>query len=148
MNLSVYLADYAQGAPGQKAHVIGLGWTKTTTPLPPHAVILLLDLDVEELAQEHTTKVELLNEDGQPARDEEGKAIRIDATFQSNASEGSQPDVVVPIAINIAGGMPLEPGMYGWRVEMNGEHRDGWTRRFTVADPPPPAVPDDSHDLI
>jgi hypothetical protein len=47
----------------------------------------------------------------------------------------------MPLTLNIPGGIPLEPGIYEWRVEVDGFERATAIEAFIVsagALPPPP----------
>jgi hypothetical protein len=68
VRVSLLLADSAQADQSGKVHALGLGWTTTTTPLPPFALVIFLDIDWDETNQPHNLRCELLSEDGEPVR--------------------------------------------------------------------------------
>ncbi len=51
MRIHLLLADSAQADPTGKVHALGLGWTVTSTPTPPAALIATIWVDWTEANQ-------------------------------------------------------------------------------------------------
>lgn len=122
MKAQIYLADFAQGSPGQKVHSIGLGWTQVSTPLPSHSVLILLDVPPEELGESVKISAWLADEKGNQQCDQQGAAIELQAEISTQQAENAAGvSTVAPIAVNLGSGLPLEPGEYRWKVELRGQ---------------------------
>jgi hypothetical protein len=139
VNVHVLMADFAQVAGDGKLNAIGAGWTTTHTPLPPHAVIIWIDLSQAEIAERHQVEATLLDVTGQPVvapGAESDQPYRVMAQFDAVARSGVTTGATVPVIFNIGPGLPLGPGSYEWHVTVDGEHLDGWSREFVVGPNP------------
>jgi hypothetical protein len=60
--------------------------------------------------------------------------LQVQATVEvgrpAGIPEGS--DVDHNIAINLAAGLPLQPGRHAWRLSVNGTHDEAWSAPFFV----------------
>ena len=87
MDAQLLLADSAQVAPESgKVYALGLGWTATVTPLPPQAVIILVDVDWDETNVQHEAVVRLVDADGRPVTvsgPDGDHQIEVQARFES-----------------------------------------------------------------
>jgi hypothetical protein len=123
--VSLLLADSAQADPSGKVHGLGLGWTTTTTPLPPFALVIFLDIDWDETNQPHKLRCELLSEDGEPVV-VPGPFGEQPVAVEVQAEAGRPPGAIhgtaarIPFAVNVGFGTPLSPGRYQWRVSVEG----------------------------
>ena len=70
MRIHLPLADSAQPDPTGKVHALGIGWTVTSTPTPPAALIAMIWVDWTEANQK-------FNLAGSPV-DGDGKVIDVD----------------------------------------------------------------------
>lgn len=62
MKATVLVADAAQAVDG-KIYALGLGWSHVGTPTPPHALIILLDVDWNETNHRFQLRAELVDSD-------------------------------------------------------------------------------------
>lgn len=126
MKVAIYLADYAQADDKGKINTIGLGWTTIGTPLPPFAVVVIIDLDWTESNVPHEVKCQLLTEDGSPV-ETTGPVGQQPVEFGARVETGRPPGAIhgtsqrMPLAVNLGGGIPLAPGRYEWRVTITGQ---------------------------
>lgn len=147
MRFSLFLADFAQTDEKGKINAIGLSWTNITTPLPPFAVVIVVDIDWSETNQPHRVTCELLDDDGQPVR-VQGPVGAQPLRFEMQVEAGRPPRTIhgtafrSALAVNVGGGMPLAPGRYQWRVSVDGFHEATTTESFVVnAEPNAPVAP-------
>lgn len=124
MKLRLLLADSAQVGESNKVSALGIGWTRTITPTPPLAVIVLIDMDSREAGKKHQLVIELCDQDGKPvvlAGGSDGvpeSGVRIGAEITGDAA----PDLVegeslrLAAAVQLGPGIPLSPGVYRFQV--------------------------------
>jgi hypothetical protein len=114
-------ADSASG----KLHMLGAGWTVTSSPTAPHAVALMIQVRWDRTNQELPVRVELLTQDGQavtipgptgpqPIISE----IKLEAGRPPGIASGSTLNTA--LAVNVAA-LPLSPGRYEWRATVDGD---------------------------
>lgn len=145
MRVSLFLADYAQSDDKGKINAIGLAWTNILTPLPPFAVVLIIDIDWSETNQPHRVDCELLDDDGQ-AVTVQGPLGAQPLRFEMQVEAGRPPRTIhgtafrSVMAVNVGGGMPLPAGRYQWRASVKGFDEATATESFLVADAPQPRV--------
>ncbi|GAA1022086.1 MULTISPECIES: DUF6941 family protein [Amycolatopsis] len=135
MRVNVLLGDSAQVDVGGKAHVLGMGWTKTGVPTGPMAVVVLISLDDEaEVTKPHDVVIKLM--------DQRGEVVDLSAVgarrMEFEAKIEPRPDVqvelpsVAPIAIQLVG-LQLSPGeSYVWQVDVDGRSESAWSASFTT----------------
>lgn len=128
MKITVLLADAGQSDASGKTHVLGLGWTVVDAPTSqPMAIVVLVGFDgQDEAAGSHEIVLRLVNDDGSPVKllDIDGPvvikaAVHVDVRADARAS----PDAPAtgPLIVNVAPGLPLEPGKrYRWVAEVDG----------------------------
>jgi hypothetical protein len=151
VRVSLFLADYAQSDDKGKVNAIGLAWTNIQTPLPPFAVVLIVDIDWSETNEPHRVTCELLNDDGQPV-EVQGPVGAQPLRFEMQVEAGRLPRTIhgtafrSALAVNVGGGMPLPAGRYQWRASVAGFEAATATESFVVNDlpqgprPQPPAA--------
>jgi len=113
-------ADVATG----KIHMLGAGWTHTTSPPGPHAVALLIQVPWDRTNQKLPLRVELLTDDG--------KAVTVpgptgpqpllnEAELEVGRPPGIAPGSTLSaaFALNVAS-LPLPTGRYQWRATVDG----------------------------
>jgi hypothetical protein len=126
MKISLLLADAAQAdAASGKVNALGLGWRQCQTPTPAFTLVLFLDIDWDETNKQHKLKCQLLTTDGDPvivAGPQGPQRILFEAAAEAGRPPGSihGTSVRMPLTLNIPAGIPLEPGIYEWRVEVEG----------------------------
>lgn len=149
MKATVLVADSAEVVNG-KVYALGLGWDNISTPTPPHAVVILLDVEWTETNRQFHMRAELVDQDMQPVvipTPLGEQPIAIEARLEVGRPPGLPhgTSVRVPFAAGV-GPLSLTPGhRYVWRVAIDGQHQEGWSESFTVraypAQPGPPPQP-------
>jgi hypothetical protein len=132
------LSDYAQVADG-KLTVVGGGWSLTGPEPVPFGIALLIQVPWDRANQRHLMRLELVDADGQPVlvdSDEEGEQPIVffdDLPFEVGRPPGLKPGTYLdfPVAVNSAP-LPLEPGLYEWRLTIDDEADPDWRLPFTV----------------
>jgi len=138
MEAVLLLADAAVTDPGNKVHALGLGWTVTSTPTPPAALIALVKVPWTATNQPHRAVLRMLDADGRPVLlpGPDGDAsIEIVSDFEVGRPPGLPigTDIDVPLVVTLGLGMPLAPdARYVWQLEIDGEVKDGWSVPFSV----------------
>ena len=149
MKANLILADFAQADGTGKIGALGIGWSTTTTPTPPHAVVVLLKVGWNETNRPHKLELTLLTADGHQAVMTPGLVgphpLSVEATFEVgrpvDIPEGS--DIDHNLAINVGAGLSLEPNTrYEWRLTIDSVHREEWIAPFFVR--PVPALAGDT----
>jgi hypothetical protein len=143
MKISVFLADAAQSdTQSGKVHALGLGWRQCQTPTPAFALVVFLDIDWDETNKRHKLTCRLLDTDGEPVTvPSPGGPQRIQ--FEAAAEAGRLPGAIhgtpvrMPLTLNIPAGIPLEPGIYEWRVEVEGFEQATAVEAFIAVGPTP-----------
>lgn len=97
-------------------------------PRPLFALVLFVDIDWNETNKQHKLKCQLLTTDGDlvvvPGPNGPQRVL-----FEASAEAGRPPGAIhgtsvrMPLTLNIPAGIPLEPGIYEWRVEVEGYAR-------------------------
>src|SRR5580765_7312875 len=125
MEAHILLADAAQRSPEGKIHALGLGWTVTSTPLPPQSVVVFIKVPWDQANEPHQALLTLIDEDGRPVMPHgpEGGEVEIQTDFETGRPAGVPRGMPLDVALTfaIAPGMPLPPGGYVWRLEIDGE---------------------------
>ena len=138
MRISLFLADAAQADPQSgKIHALGLGWRQCQTPTPAFSLVLFLDIDWDETNKQHKLKCQLLTTDGKPVT-VPGPFGPQPILFEAAAEAGRPPGAIhgasirMPLTVNISAGIPLDPGLYEWRVEVEGYAKATAVESFLV----------------
>ena len=125
---------------------IGGGWSMTGPEPVPFGIALLIRVPWDQANRLHKLRLELLDADGHPVLvdTEEGEQPVIffdDLEFEVGRPAGIKPGTPLdfPLAIN-SGPMPLEPGLYEWRLSIDGDVDEDWRLPFTVRVDNPEAV--------
>lgn len=126
MRIHVLLADSAQADPSGKVHALGLGWTVTSTPMPPVALIAMIWIDWHESNTKFNVVGSLVDTDGNQIEVSQPGGGRGPITFGGELEAGRPPGLpagtpqMMPIVLNFAPGIELPPGArYEWRVEVD-----------------------------
>lgn len=145
MLVTMLLADFAQVSDG-KLTVVGGGWSLTGPEPVPFGIAILIRVPWDRANQKHVMRLELLDADGQAVEmdTEEGTQPVVffdDVEFEVGRPAGLKPGTPLdfPVAVN-SGPMPLEPGLYEWRLTIDGEADDDWRLPFTVRVEDPDAI--------
>lgn len=131
------LADYAKADQQGKITAVGLGWKTSPTPVPPHAVVIYLDIGWDETNQSHKLTSDLLTADGQGVAIS-GPLGHQPVHFEAQVEAGRPPGAIhgtearLALAIGIPTEMPLPPGRYEWRVAVEDFPEQTATESFLV----------------
>jgi len=107
MKLTAHLADAAQPDLAGKVSALGLGWTYIGTPMPPHAIVLFIEVEPSEANVEHRLTCDLLDEDGQQVAVNGEPVLH----FDGELTVGAGPDAVPGAAITQAFAFPIPAGI-------------------------------------
>ena len=131
------LCDAAHVEPGGKVHLLGGGWSMTSTPLGGFSVVVLIAVDWSETNVPHVAMLRLEDADGHVVNvvgPEGASPIVQEHHFEvgrpAGVPEGSSVDV--PVALTFGPGLALASGRYLWRLEIDGETREPWSLPFVV----------------
>ena len=116
----VILCDAAQADPTGKMHMLGAGWSVTTTPTPPHALAIMLRIPWDRANQQIDVSAVLVDADGQPiVLGEPQQQIRQDAKVEVGRPPGVAAGSLLPASFAVTvPPLPLQPGRYQWRVKI------------------------------
>jgi hypothetical protein len=116
------LCDHAVADPAGKVHMLGAGWSLTSSPTPPHAVVVLMKIPWDRANQKIDVSLTLLTADGeQVAVQTPGGSVPVAARGEVEAgrppglAHGSPLDA--SFALNVQP-LPLRPGRYQWRLQV------------------------------
>ena len=139
MELRLLLADSVESGQGGKVSALGLGWKLTSSPTGPMALVLIIDLEPDETSKEHSIVLRLVR-----APTSEPVTIRLDGEtsppltvagkFRTGPSENVPSDLPAraTVGVMVGPGLPLEPGLYRWEVDVDDRHEPGWSETFFV----------------
>jgi hypothetical protein len=137
IEIQLILADAAQVANG-KVSMLGAGWSITTSPTPPSAVVGLLKVPWDRANQRLPLHLVLVDTDGHPVRQMNPatgaeQPLEFQATIEVGRPPGLQPGTPLdsPFAVPVPP-LPLQAGRYTWRLEVGGDLADA---SFTVSPP-------------
>lgn len=137
MEAHVLLADFAQADASGKVNALGLGWSVASTPIQNHAVVIMLKVGWDETNTPHHLTLNLLTTDGANAVDVPTpfgpQPLQVEMDFEVGRPPGLVRGSTIDhaAAINV-GGLPLQPGRYEWRLQIDDEQREGWRAPFLV----------------
>lgn len=120
IKISLLLADYAQQDQSGKVSMLGAGWSNTFSPLPPHAVVALIQVPWDRTNQTIPFALRLLTDDGEPvvADSPTGpQPLALEGELEAGRPPGATPGTyqVFPF-VNQSPPLPLVPGRYEWRL--------------------------------
>ena len=158
MKVSVLLADKGTQNPQGTLNLLNIGWAHTVlrpaqmpigpgqppvTQLltPPLAVAIFYEVDHQDCNHPIPMVVFLEDQDGRPVElpGPEGPQALV---VTQNIVVASPPQVPIGspgtgnTLLEIVPGLPLPPGAYRWRVQLNGQDHEHWRVRFYVLPPP------------
>lgn len=138
MRATLLLSDAAQVDSNGKVHLLGGGWSVTSSPLGGFSVVVLIAVDWNETNRPHLAVLRLEDADGRvvtfPGKTGERTALRQEHRFEvgrpAGLPDGSSVDV--PVVVNFGPGLPLTRGRYLWRLEIDGSTAEPWSLPFVV----------------
>jgi hypothetical protein len=121
LEVQLILCDSAQADATGKVHMLGAGWSITSTPTM-HAVALLIKVPWDRADQPLPLRLQLLDADGQPVRlptPEGFTTLTHEGTIQVSRTGGAVIGSMLDasFALNVPP-LPLRPGRYEWRLEL------------------------------
>jgi hypothetical protein len=140
MQAVVLLADSAQTDSANKVHALGLGWSVTSAPTPPAALVVFVKVPWNATNVKHSFVLRLLDTDGHPVMlgedpvTGETAPLMAQGDFEVGRPPGLPPGMAIDQAFAMTlGPMPLPPGqMYEWQLEIDGHHEEAWSANFYV----------------
>jgi Family of unknown function (DUF6941) len=118
------LCDHAVADPAGKVHMLGAGWSLTSSPTPPHAVVVLMKIPWDRADQKIEVSLALLTADGEEVvvQSPTGPVpIAAHAEVEAGRPPGLAPGgpMDASFALNVQP-LPLSPGRYQWRLQVAG----------------------------
>jgi hypothetical protein len=116
------LCDAASADPAGKIHMLGAGWSVTSSPTAPMAVAMFLKIPWNRANQKLPLVLELRDADGRPVSPGHGEPLRIPADVEVGRPPGVEPGSMLDAAYTFAfGPLPIPPGRYEWRLTFAGQ---------------------------
>lgn len=137
------LALGATPAPDNTVNMLSAGLrVLPSSPTPPHAVVIRLDVPWPEVGSAHSWRLVLIDAGGSPVVGPKGNLVsNTEGRFGTQRPIGViLGEATVAFVVVTVGPLPLEAGQrYGWRFYVDGETRLHWETPFMVA--PARAIP-------
>jgi hypothetical protein len=135
MNAMVMLADGAHAVNG-RLYVLG-GGIRTVVAGMPYSVVAKVEVDYLDATASHTYGLTLFDEDGEAVSVDDNPVA---LSFTGGTGIPGGHPVGMPIDVMFAftaPQLPLEPGLYEWRLSVDSAAAAGGIVRFSVVQPPP-----------
>ncbi|WP_143532366.1 hypothetical protein [Saccharothrix sp. ALI-22-I] len=95
-----------------------------------------MDVEPDEIDITHRLTLKLVDECGNSVQDPRGGQIEADVDVTVRGKEGIAVPGTATIAVTLAPGLTLEPGVYVWEVRPATRPDAVWKRSFAVLDMP------------
>ena len=126
------LCDAAVADPSGKLHMLGAGWSVTSTPTAPAAVAVFVKVPWDRTNQKIPLSLYLCDADGTRV-EVGGHHIGLEQPFEVGRPPGLAPGSMIDTAFQLSlGPLPLDPGRYQWRLEVGA---DEFAESFEVRAP-------------
>jgi hypothetical protein len=113
---TILLCDAAQADPSGKVHMLGAGWSITTSPTHPSAIAVLIKVPWDRANQKLTTALTLEDADGKPPA---MAALSSEGIIEVGRPPGLDPGTPIDAAFQVTiPSLPLPPGRYTWRLKI------------------------------
>ena len=128
IEFKLILCDAAQtDASTGKIHMLGAGWTMVSSPTPPHAIALMIQVPWDRTNEKLRVHTELLDGDGQPVM-LPGPTGPQPLLNETEVEVGRPPGVAKGSALSAAfalnvGPLALPSGRYEWRATVEDDVR-------------------------
>lgn len=125
------LCDAAVADPNGKIHMLGAGWSVTSSPTAPSAIAVFLKVPWDRTNQKLTSRLQLEDADGHPVvLPGSGEPVGVEQIIEVGRPPGLDPGTPIDASFQLTvQSMPLEAGRYVWRLTVaEGE----WPIGFTV----------------
>jgi hypothetical protein len=114
---TLILCDAAVADPLGKLHMLGAGWSITTSPTGPSAVAALVKVPWDRANTKLSTSLVLVDADGAPVSVSENQRIGTETIIEVGRPPGLKPGTPLDAALALTvGPLPLPPGRYQWRL--------------------------------
>lgn len=120
----IILCDAAVADPSGKIHMLGAGWSVTSSPTAPSAVAVLLKIPWDRANVQIPLELVLLDSDGRPAEvpSDAGPAQvrhagQVEVGRPAGLAHGSMIDAAFALSIPP---LPILAGRYQWRLDVGG----------------------------
>ena len=136
IDAQMLLCDAAVADPAGKLHMLGAGWSMTSSPTSPQAVAVLLKIPWDRANERLAMVLRLVDSDGRPVQLGTRAGVQV-ASMGAYWAAGRPPGVApgsqldAALAFNVPS-LPLPPGRYQWRLEVAD---DTFTSSFQGVDP-------------
>lgn len=127
MQATLLLANAAE-QPNGLLYAMGLGWSVTSAPTPPAALVVMLKVPWDQANQSHSFALRLVDADGHdfniaPSPGAAAQALAIDGSFEVGRPPGIPRGTALDhnMTFTLVGGIPLTPASsYEWRLTVDG----------------------------
>ncbi len=124
VDAQLLLCDAAVADASGKLHMLGAGWSVTSSPTAPHAVAILLKVPWDRANQKIRATLNLLDSDGRPVLVTSGSdqvPIKNEADLEVGRPPGLAPGTPLDVSLAMSiPSLPLAPGRYEWRFDVVG----------------------------
>lgn len=108
--------------------MLGAGWSVTSSPTAPHAVVALIKVPWDRANVKLPMRLTLVDEDGRPVLVDRGSTQGNQVAFEGDLEVGRPPGLAhgTPIDASLAistDSMPLAAGRYSWNLELADLHQ-------------------------
>ena len=120
-----------------KLYILGGGWSVVEANRVQMALAIKIEVPWDRTNHPHSMALRLLTEDGTPVtlRGEDGSdnPVAVEGRFEVGRPPGLTPGTALdfPMALSM-GTIPLGPGRYTWRLDIDEESDPTWQVDFTV----------------
>jgi hypothetical protein len=144
IEITLVLCDAAQiDVASGKVHMLGAGWSRTSSPTAPSAVVVMLGIPWDRTNQKIHVILELADADGTPVEVPGPFGGNARVRIEADVEAGRPPGVAegVTLEANLAPTippLPLPPGRYTWNLQVGSDQS---AQRSFAVDPPPTSPP-------
>lgn len=123
VEVQLILCDAAVADPTGKIHMLGAGWSITTSPTAPQAVAMLIKVPWDRANQKIPMSLGLRDSDGRVIRlggPDGERTVLTTAEIEVGRPAGLPPgsSIDASFALNVSP-MPLIPGRYEWHLDIS-----------------------------
>jgi hypothetical protein len=129
IDVKLILCDAAVAEPGSgKVHMLGAGWSVTSSPTPQQSVVVLMKIPWDRANQPISFVLQLFDSDGRPVRIETppgSQEIKFEGQVEVGRPLGvaAGSDLDASLALNVPS-LPLTPARYQWRLDISDQTFD------------------------
>jgi hypothetical protein len=123
VEVQIILCDAAVADPTGKVHMLGAGWSVTTSPTPPQAVAVLVKVPWDRANQRLGIRLQLVDSDGaavllETPQGQQG--ITTEGELEVGRPPGVAPGSLLDASFVVSlQPLPLPPGRYQWRLDVS-----------------------------